>query len=65
VLVTEVDPRSPAAKSGLRPGDIVLEVNRVPTPDVAAFKKADSGAGQRVLLLVNRGGSTIFLALSR
>jgi len=65
VLVTEVGPRSPAARSGLRPGDVVLEVNRKPTPDVAAFKQAATGAGQRVLLLVDRGGNTIFLALAR
>ncbi|MBN2358175.1 MAG: DegQ family serine endoprotease [Deltaproteobacteria bacterium] len=65
VLVTEVRSRSPAARSGLRPGDIVVEVNRSPTPDVEAFRKAAASADQRVLLLIDRDGNTIFLALSR
>ncbi|MFH1808615.1 MAG: DegQ family serine endoprotease [Pseudomonadota bacterium] len=65
VLVSEVSRTSPAAEYGLRPGDVIVEINRTPTPDVGSFKKAAAKQGKRVLLLVYRDGSTIFLAIRR
>ncbi len=33
-------PGSPAERAGMKPGDVVIAVNGVPTPDVAAFVDA-------------------------
>ncbi len=65
VVVTQVDPSGPAGEAGMRRGDVILEVNRTPVKDVAAYKKAlkEAGAGKSVLFLVRRGDNTIFLAV--
>ncbi|MFP5506884.1 MAG: PDZ domain-containing protein, partial [Gammaproteobacteria bacterium] len=64
VLLTELDPRSPAAHTGLRPGDLVVSVNRVPVKTIADMEKAARGAGQSGLLLnVQRGGGALFLLI--
>jgi len=61
VVVEEVEPGSPAWMAGLRPGDVIQEVNRQPVRSVEEFQRAMAEAGRRVLLLVNRRGRTIFL----
>jgi len=65
VLVSGVEPGSPADDAGLRRGDVIVEVNRKPVKDVDAYqsemKAAD--AGKSVLMLVRRGENTVFLAL--
>jgi len=65
VVVTQVDPGASAADAGLRRGDVILEVNRTPVKDVAAYRKAvkSSGKGKSLLFLVRRGDNTIFLAV--
>jgi len=65
VVVTQVEPGSPAAEAGLRRGDVILEVNRQAVKDVAVYRKAlkASGKGKSVLFLVRRGDNTIFLAV--
>ncbi len=64
VVVTGVDPSSPAADSGLRKGDVIEEVNHQPVKSAAEFEAAMSKSEKNgVLLLVNRGGTTIFVAL--
>jgi len=50
---------------GLRPGDVIVEVNRVETPTVDAFRKAARQGDRRALVLVYRDGVTIFMSLSR
>ncbi len=65
VLVSRIDEESQLAASGLRPGDIILEVNRRPTPSVEAFQKVAQGASRRALLLVYRDGMTLFMSVSR
>jgi serine protease Do len=67
VLVTGVAPDSPAAEADLKPGDVVLQVNRRPVGSVAALraeveKVAD---GKPLLLLVRPAeGGDRFAALS-
>ena len=62
VVVTGVSPSSPYADSGLRRGDVIQEVNREPVKNVADFEKAMRKGGKEPLLLVNRHGSTMYLA---
>jgi serine protease Do len=64
VVVTGVDPSSPAADSGLRKGDVIQEVNHAPVKNAAEFEAAMSKSEKNgALLLVNRGGTTLFVAL--
>ena len=65
VLVTRIEPQSPAAATGLRTGDVILEVNRTGTPSVDTFRKAARKNEGRALVLVYRNGVTIFLSVSR
>jgi serine protease Do len=62
VVVTEVDPASDAYEAGLRRGDVIQSVNRRPVTSIREFDAA-VGRGQTVLLLVNRGGATRFIAI--
>jgi serine protease Do len=63
VVVTDIDPSSPKADSGLRKGDVIQEVNHQPVHNVAEFERALHKAGkEEALLLVNRGGTTLFIA---
>jgi len=63
VVVTEVDPASPAASAGLKEGDVIQEVNHhaVASSDdlSSALHKSNGGS----LLLVNRGGNRLYLAV--
>src|SRR5579862_9218363 len=65
VVVDQVNPASRAAEAGLEPGDVIQQVNHQPVNTVKDFSQAVSQAkqGDPVLLLVDRNGSTIFLAV--
>jgi serine protease Do len=56
--VTEVRPGSPGAIADIRPGDAILQVNRRPVGDVAAFRQAVAGLkpGDSVPVYLQRGG---------
>ncbi len=63
VLVEEVDPGSHAAAAGVRPGDLLLSVNRQDVNDLDTFRRAAQQAGGRnVVLLLKRDASTLYLA---
>jgi serine protease Do len=62
VVVTDVDPSSKMADSGLRKGDVIQEVNRKPVNNVSEFQSALQKGGSDPLLLVNREGRTFFIA---
>jgi serine protease Do len=62
VVVTDINPSSPLASAGLRTGDVIQEVNHQPVKNVAQLEEAIHKAGNNPLLLVNRKGSTLFLA---
>jgi serine protease Do len=62
VVVTDIDPSSPLASAGLRRGDVIQEVNHQPVKTVAQLEEAVRKAGNNPLLLVNRKGTTLFLA---
>ena len=67
VVVTEVDPQSPAATENLRPGDLLVEVNQeeVKGPNEVASRiaKLKEEGKKSVLLLVDRQGDLRFVAL--
>jgi serine protease Do len=65
VVVTGIAPGSSASESGLRPGDVIVEVNKAPVADVGAFKQAYSKAKDRVLLRIVRGGMSMFVVVKR
>ena len=69
VLVSRVDPNSPAADKRIQPGDVIVEVQQeqVTTPDavtnrVAALKK--EGKKSVLFLIANGQGDVRFVALS-
>ncbi len=63
VVVTEVDPSSQAAASGLRQGDVIQSVNRQPVTNAQDFSRAVRKSNGESLLLVNREGRKLFLAV--
>ena len=67
VRVTDVQPGSGAAQSGMQPGDLIVAVEGVPTPSVAALRERLSGfaAGDsvRVSVLRDRGVVQFSVAL--
>jgi serine protease Do len=63
VVVTEISPSSSQASSGLRRGDVIQEVNHQPVKNVAQLEEAVKKAGKNPLLLVNRQGNTMFIAM--
>jgi serine protease Do len=64
VVVTEVARGSQAAQEGLKPNDIILEVNRKQVPNVKDFNQAVKGvkAGDPILFLIQRDGNTFYRA---
>jgi serine protease Do len=66
VVVTGVDPGSPAAQAGIRAGDVIREVNRKPVTDAQDFvQKIDQAKDQdSVLLFLQRGQNNLFAAVT-
>jgi serine protease Do len=62
VVVTDVSPTSSLASAGLRRGDVIQEVNHQPVKSVAQLEETVRKAGSNPLFLVNRHGSTLFIA---
>jgi serine protease Do len=64
LVVTEVDPAGPAAEAGIQEGDVIEEVNRQPARTAADLQAALRQTGTSpALLLVNRGGDSLFLTV--
>jgi serine protease Do len=64
VVVTEVADGSAASVAGLEAGDVIQEVDHAHIGSVADFDRAmQRSPGHTVLLLVNRGGNTRFVAI--
>jgi S1-C subfamily serine protease len=62
VVVEHVSASSPLADSGLQRGDVVEEVNHTPVKNVSDFQNAMAKDAVHPLLLVNRGGRTLYIA---
>ena len=66
LLVTGVSQNSDAEIKGIRPGDIIQEVDRMPVRKIKEFQRIISDVKKKrkgVLLLVNRQGNIIFTAV--
>jgi serine protease Do len=66
LLITKVEQNSDAERKGIRPGDIIQEVNQTSIKTIEEFKsiiKILKGKKKGVLLLVNRQGNINFVAL--
>ncbi len=63
VMVVAVTPRSPAAKAGLEPGDVILAVDQHPVANLAEFREALEADHGLLLLTVQRGQNTFFTTL--
>jgi len=65
IVITSIDPYGPAAKKGLKEGDLIREVNRKPVKNVDDYKEIVSKLhpGDVVLLLVQRGKDNFFVAI--
>ena len=66
VVVQEVAPNSPAAAAGLRPYDIIKEINRKPIKGRDAVVDAirNRKPGNKIMLLIWRNGSTRIVPLT-
>jgi serine protease Do len=65
VVVSDIEPGSPAAEAGLRQGDLIKEVNRRPIQNLDDYTRTTEKAkkGESVVLLIKRGGSTLYVVL--
>jgi len=66
VVVTRVEPGSPAENAGIQTGDVIREVNRKPVKDVEDFvQKVEKAKGSdNVLFLIQRGQNNLFAAVT-
>jgi hypothetical protein len=66
VVVTQVEPGSPASDAGIQMGDVIREVDRKPVKDVEDFvQKVEKAKDQdSVLLFVQRGQNNLFAAVT-
>jgi Do/DeqQ family serine protease len=65
LVVTSVEPGSRAAAAGLRPGDVIEQVDRKAVSSGGGLKTALETGDKPALLLIHRGGVTLFVALPR
>ena len=65
VVVVEVQPDSPAAVTGIKPGDIITEIDSKPVPDAATARKllANPEKKNKMLLFLEREGKKTFEVL--
>ena len=65
VVISSVDPGSPAAEAGLRPGDVIKEVDRQEIKSVEDYNRAMAKANPKegLLLLIKRGAGALYVVL--
>ena len=65
MIVTKVEPGSPAEDAGIQVGDLIKEVNRKKVKSTSEFENIISNMndGETAAFLVQRGKESFFLAL--
>jgi serine protease Do len=66
VVVTYVNPDSPAGRAGLRRCDVIIEINRESVTNVDEYDTVlrEARTSQRILVLLKRGRSTQFVVVT-
>jgi len=66
VVISDVNEGSPAAEAGLRPGDLITEVNRTAIRNMNDYQQALNKVknGENLLLLVKRGSGAFYAVLT-
>jgi serine protease Do len=66
-LITDVDPNGSAGRSGVQPGDVLVQVNRkdISSPAEARRLLQDVPSGGTAFLLIQRQGRQRFLAVQK
>ena len=65
VVVVDVQSGGRAAGAGIRPGDVIVEVDRKPVNDSEGLSAALKNGSRPALLLVHRGDASYFATLER
>ena len=60
-MILKLDKDSNVWSSGVRAGDIISSVNRIPVSSVADFVSLIQTQNERILLKVHRNGSSAFV----
>ncbi len=63
VVVLGLVPNAPAAYSGLRPGDVIIGVNRQRIDDIDQLERALRRSNRELLLHINRNGRLFYLVM--
>jgi len=65
VVVIKVDAGGRLSAAGVKPGDIILQINQKNTPSLEEYKKIASKitAKERILLLIRRKGQDLFITI--
>jgi len=63
VIVLDLTPNSRAAYEGLRPGDIIVGVNRQRIDNIDQLERALRQSGREFLLYINRNGRLFYLVM--
>jgi serine protease Do len=64
VVISQLDPNSPAAQYGLQEGDVIESINRQAVHNVGDFNRLAGQAKGQTLLRINRQGNGVFVVIS-
>ncbi|MGA8865177.1 MAG: PDZ domain-containing protein [Gallionella sp.] len=63
VLISGVEPGSPASMVNLRAGDLITEANHQPVTNIGELEHALGNSPDQVLLLIKRNGESLFVVI--